>query len=78
MQKAAKSDIVNFAPNLRTCKKGNSGGRIRVRLCERLRQVSVRVEPDGVLPPGDVDPDAPDAAPEVERDDEVAVLRAHC
>ena len=38
----------------------------------------VRVEPDGVLPPGDVDPDDPHAVPGVEGDDEVAVLRAHC
>ena len=67
-----------FIAKLRTCKEGYPRGRIRVRLPERLRQVPVRVEPDGVLPPGDVDPDAPDAAPEVERDDEVAVLRAHC
>ena len=59
-----------------TCDEGDSGGRIGVRFPERLRQVAVRVEPDGVLPPGHVHPDAPDAVARLEGDDEVAVLRA--
>ena len=46
--------------------------------CKIQLDLPVRVEPDGVLSPGHVDPDAPDAVPEVETNDKVAVLRAHC
>ena len=62
-----------------TCEQGYLGVRIVVGLPERLRQVAVRVEPDGVLPPRHGDPDSPHAAARVQGDDEVAVLSAaHC